>query len=86
MCYYLFLDLLNLRFIFAIELLMSSVRTDYSTFRINFFVIIESFSEMFLLNSLNSVTKALVITVKGFESATSCVRDRDTTTVPVRNP
>ena len=31
----------------------------------------------FLLNSLNSVTKIFVMTVKGFEPAASCVRDQD---------
>ena len=30
---------------------------------------------MFLLNSLNSVTKIFDITAKGLEPATSCVRD-----------
>ena len=37
---------------------------------------------MFLLNS---VTKIFVITVKGLELATSCVRDKDVTTVPARH-
>ena len=37
------------------------------------------------LNSLISVTKIFVITVKGFETATSCVRDWDATTVPARH-
>ena len=32
---------------------------------------------MFSLNSLNSVRKIFVITVKGFEPATSCARDPD---------
>ena len=32
---------------------------------------------MFSLNSANSVTKLFVITVKGLEPATSCVRDQD---------
>ena len=32
---------------------------------------------MFSLNSLNSVTKIFVITVKGHEPATSCVKDQD---------
>ena len=34
------------------------------------------------LNSLNSVTKIFVITTKGLETATSCVRDQDATAVP----
>ena len=34
------------------------------------------------LNSANSVTKIFVITVKGIEPATSCVRDQDATTAP----
>ena len=37
------------------------------------------------LNSVNSVTKIFVITVKGLEPATSCVRDQDATSVPVRH-
>ena len=41
-----------------------------------------SFSEIF---SLNSVTKIFVITVKGLEPATSCVREQDATTVPARH-
>ena len=36
------------------------------------------------LNSLNSMTKIFVITVKGFKPATSCVRDQDATTAPAR--
>ena len=35
--------------------------------------------------SLNSVTKIFVITVKGLEPATSCVRDQEATTVPARH-
>ena len=35
--------------------------------------------------SLNSVTKIFVITVKGLELTTSCVRDQDATTVPARH-
>ena len=34
---------------------------------------------------MNSVTKIFVITVKGFEPVTSCVRDQDATTVPERH-
>ena len=41
--------------------------------------ILEFFLDV-LLNSANSVTKILVITVKGPESATSCVRGQDATT------
>ena len=37
---------------------------------------------MFSLISVNSVTKIFVITGKGFEPVTSCVRDQDTTTAP----
>ena len=37
---------------------------------------------MFSLNLLNSVTKNIVATVKGFEPTTSCVREQDATTVP----
>ena len=37
------------------------------------------------LNSANSVTKVFVITVKGLEPATSCVRDQDATTVQARH-
>ena len=37
------------------------------------------------LNSLNSVTKVFVITVKGFEPAISCVRDQDAATTPARH-
>ena len=40
---------------------------------------------MFSLNSLNSVTKIFVVTVKGFEPATSCVRDDNATTEPARH-
>ena len=39
----------------------------------------------FFLNSLNPVTKIFVITVKGFEPATSYVRDQNATTVPARH-
>ena len=39
---------------------------------------------MFSLNSLYSVTKIFVITVKRFEPATSCVRDQDATIEPAR--
>ena len=35
--------------------------------------------------SLNSATKIILITVKGLEPATSCVRDQDATTVPGRH-
>ena len=35
---------------------------------------------MFSLNSEKSVTKICVITVKGLEPSTSCVRDQDATT------
>ena len=38
--------------------------------------------EFFLNDSMNSLTKIFVITVKGLKSATSCVRDQDATTVP----
>ena len=41
--------------------------------------------EFFLKVSLNSVTKIFVITVKGLEPDTSCVRDQDATTTPVRH-
>ena len=37
------------------------------------------------LNSVNSVTKIFVITVKGLEPDTSCLRDQDATTVPERH-
>ena len=37
------------------------------------------------LNSLNSVTKIFVITVKALESATSCARDQDAITAPERH-
>ena len=40
---------------------------------------------MFSLNSLNSMTKIFVITVKGFEPTTSSVRDQDATTAPARH-
>ena len=36
-------------------------------------------------NSLNSVTKIFLITVKGLKPATSCVRDQDATTAPARH-
>ena len=35
--------------------------------------------------SLNLVTKIFVITVKMLKPATSCVRDKDATTVPARH-
>ena len=41
-----------------------------------------NFSLMFSLNSVNLMTKIFVITVKGLEPATSCVRHQDTTRVP----
>ena len=37
------------------------------------------------MNSLNPVTKIFVITVKGLEPATSCVREQDATTVLARH-
>ena len=40
---------------------------------------------MFSLNSLNSVTKIFVITVKGFVPTTSSVRDQDATIAPARH-
>ena len=40
---------------------------------------------MFSLNSENSVTKAFVITVQGFEPAISYFRDQDATTAPARH-
>ena len=42
---------------------------------------------MFSLNSVNSVTKTFVITVKGLEPATQppLVRDQDATTAPARH-
>ena len=39
---------------------------------------------MVSLNSVNPVTKIFVITVKGIEPATSCVRGQDAITVPAR--
>ena len=42
-----------------------------------------SYSKMFSLNSLSSVTKKY-LSLKGFEPATSCVRDQDATTAPAR--
>ena len=44
-----------------------------------------SFPQIFSLNSLNSMTKFSVITLKGLEPATSCVRDQDATTAPARH-
>ena len=41
--------------------------------------------EFFLNVSLNSVTNIFVITIKGLEPATSCVRDKDATTAPARH-
>ena len=40
---------------------------------------------MFSLNSLNSVAKIFVITVKELEPTTSCVRDQDATTASARH-
>ena len=40
---------------------------------------------MFSLNSANAVTKLIVITVKGFEPATSCVGDQEASKMPVRH-
>ena len=40
---------------------------------------------MFSLNSANSMTKILVITVKGFKPASSCVRNQDATTAPAKH-
>ena len=40
---------------------------------------------MFSLNSLNSVTKIYVFTVKELEPATSHVREQDATTAPARH-
>ena len=40
---------------------------------------------MFSMNSANSVKKLFVITVKGLEPATSCVRDKYATTMPARH-
>ena len=42
-------------------------------------------SEVRHMCSLNLVTEVFVITVKGFEPATFCVRDQDVTTMPVRH-
>ena len=39
---------------------------------------------MFSLNSLNSVTKIIVSTLKGSKPATSYVEDQDATIVPAR--
>ena len=39
--------------------------------------------EFFLNVSLNSVTKIFVITVRGLEPATSCLRDQHASTVPI---
>ena len=39
---------------------------------------------MFSLNSANSV-KNILVTVKGLEPATSCVREQDATTAPARH-
>ena len=41
--------------------------------------------EFFLNVSLNSVTKIFVITVKGLEPATTCVRDQDAATAAARH-
>ena len=43
------------------------------------------FSLNAFIKSLKSVTKVLVMTVKGFEPAISCVRDQDATAVPARH-
>ena len=40
---------------------------------------------MLSLNSLDSVTRTTVITVKVVKPATSCVRDQDSGTVPERH-
>ena len=40
---------------------------------------------MFSLHSLNSATKTFVITIKGFEAATSYVKDQDATIEPERH-
>ena len=40
---------------------------------------------MVSLNLAISVTKIFDITVKGLEPTTSCVRDQDATTAPVRH-
>ena len=40
---------------------------------------------MFSLNSANSETKIIFITVKGLEPATSCVIDQDANTAPARH-
>ena len=37
---------------------------------------------MVSLNSANSVTKIVVLTVKGLKAAISCVKDQDITTAP----
>ena len=39
---------------------------------------------MFLLNLLNSASNLFVMTVRGLEPATSCVRDQDDSTAPAR--
>ena len=44
-----------------------------------------SFPQMFSLNSANSATKIFVITVKGYELTTSCVRDQDATIETARH-
>ena len=40
---------------------------------------------MFSLNLLNSMTKVFVTILKELEPATTCVRDKDTTTLPARH-
>ena len=40
---------------------------------------------MFSLNSVSSVTKIFVITVKELEPATSCGKDQDAATVPTKH-
>ena len=47
---------------------------------------LRSANGVFLNVSLNSVTKIFVITVKGLEPTTSCVRDQDAITAPARHP
>ena len=42
-------------------------------------------SETIEFYKVNSVTKIFVITVKGLESAASCIIDQDATTVPARH-